>query len=146
MDEKMENNSFNSPPKANQLRAENTSKSTTIFLEIDLVLENSMNGILPCKLGKGDLVLAKIVDKRDIAQYLSHLLGGNKQGEIIPLTMPVEQVEIKGEETIVYTRFSAGVIGISRFSLQNRVKLIKKNKEGWIEKILNIFSKNKYGF
>ncbi len=123
----------------------NASQNMTIFLETELVLEDSVEGVPSNKLQKGDLVLAKIVDKRDIAQYLSRLLGGKKQDEIIPLTIPIETIEIEKEKVggvNVYTRFSAGVVGLACLSSDDKVKLVKRTRKKWFEKILDIFFKD----
>lgn len=119
------------------------SQDATVFLETELVLENSLRGILPHKLQKGDLVLAKIVDTRDIAHYLSRLLGGRKDNKVIPLTVTIEKIETKEEQILVYTRFSPRVMGLTYLSFQDRVKLVKKAKKKWFRWFLDIFLKNK---
>lgn len=99
-------------------------KDSTITLKIELVL-NSSQGVVSKNLRKGDLILAKIVDLRDIAQYLSKLLGGKQQDEIIPLAVPVDNVEIKEGRVIVKTRFSPGIMGKDVLALEDKVEVIK---------------------
>ncbi len=120
-------------------------QDTTVFLETELVLQDSMSAdiIIAHKLKKGDLVLAKIVDQRDIAQYLAHLLGGKKEEKIIPLAIAVDKIEVDEKKVKVYTIFSPRVVGISTLSLEDRVKIVKKEKTGLFEKILSFFFRKK---
>ena len=87
----------------------------------------------------GSRVLAKIVDQRDIAQYLAHLLGGKKEEEIVPLTIAVDKIEIDQDNVKVYTRFSPRVVGLSCLCLQDKVKIIKKEKISFFKRFLKFF-------
>ncbi|MFH1238720.1 MAG: hypothetical protein V1653_01245 [bacterium] len=102
-------------------------KDSTITLKIELVL-NSSRGIPSKDLRKGDDVLAKIIDLRDIAQYLSKLLGGKQQDEIIPLSVPVDNVELKEGRVIVKTRFSPGIMGKDVLAPEDKVELVKAKR------------------
>ncbi len=102
-------------------------RDPTIILKIELILD-SLKGCAAKNLKKGDLILAKIIDIRDIAQYLSTLLGGKQQEEIIPLVASVENVEIQKDQVIVKTRFSPGIIGRTTLSSDNKVKIIGGSK------------------
>jgi hypothetical protein len=99
-------------------------KDSTITLKVELVLDSS-RGTPSKTLHKGDVVLAKIVDLRDIAQYLSKLLGGKQQDEIIPLPVPVDNVEIKDDRVIIKTRFSPGIMGKDIMAPEDKVQLVK---------------------
>ncbi|MCK5533722.1 hypothetical protein KAI68_01295 [bacterium] len=116
-------------------------QDATVFLETELVLADSisMEGVISHKLKKGNLVLAKIVDQRDIAQYLAHLLGGKKEEEIVPLTIAVDKIEIDQDNVKVYTRFSPRVVGLSCLCLQDKVKIIKKEKISFFKRFLKFF-------
>ncbi len=118
---------------------------TTVFLETELVLQDSMstNIVIAHKLKKGDLVLAKIVDQRDIAQYLAHLLGGKKEENIVPLAIAVDKTEVDEKKIKVYAVFSPRVVGISILSLEDKVKIVKKEKTGLFRKILSFFFRKK---
>ena len=100
-------------------------KDSTITLKIELVLD-SLKGIAAVNLRKGNLVSAKIVDIRDIARYLSKLLGGEQQDEIVPLVVPVDNVEIREQQVIIKTTFSPRIIGKAILSQEDRVEIIKK--------------------
>lgn len=100
-------------------------KDSTITLKIELVLD-SLKGIAAVNLRKGNLVSAKIVDMRDIARYLSKLLGGEQQDEIVPLVVPVDNVEIREQQVMIKTRFSPGIIGKTILSQEDKVEIIKQ--------------------
>ncbi len=118
---------------------------TTVFLETELVLQDSMSTdiVIAHKLKKGDLVLAKIVDQRDIAQYLAHLLGSKKEEKIVPLAIAVDKIEVDEKKVKVYSVFSPRVVGISILSLEDKVEIVKKEKTGLFEKILSFFFRKK---
>ena len=123
----------------------NYSKDTTVFLETELVLQDSMatDIVMAHKLKKGDLVLAKIVDQRDIAQYLARLLGGKKEEKIVPLAIAVDRIELDEKKVKVYTVFSPRVLGISILPIEDRLKIVKKEKTGLFGKILGFFFRKK---
>ncbi len=101
-------------------------KNAKVQTVIDLKIGCSRDpkkGILPHNLKKGDVVFAKIIDSRDIAQYLSKLLGGKQQDEIIPLTTVIEKIEKDGETFILYTKFGPGVFGKDIIIKDERVEV-----------------------
>ncbi|MCK4532740.1 hypothetical protein KAU39_03050 [bacterium] len=123
----------------------NDTQDTTVFLETELVLQDSMSAdiVMAHKLKKRDLVLAKIVDQRDIAQYLAHLLGGKKEEKVVPLAIAVDRIEVDEKKVKVYTIFSPRVVGISILSIEDKVKIVKKERTGLFEKILGFFFRKK---
>ena len=103
-------------------------KESTIVLNTELVTDASSSSVEIEKLRKNDLILVKILDSRDIAQYLSRLLGGCKGEEVIPLSTIVEEVREEGEQWVVRTRFSPGILGEAVVEKKATVKRIRPQK------------------
>ncbi len=107
----------------------------TITLRIEPVLD-SQYGIFPKELRKGDQILVKIEDSRDIAQYLSALLGGKRGHQSFPLPTPIEEIRMEEEQRYVLTtRFGPGVLGETVLSGNLKVRLLKRKR-----KILNLIT------
>jgi hypothetical protein len=81
------------------------------LLVLKISLEEDADGIPAAELRAGDLVSAKIVDGRDIAQYLARLFGGLPSSGPIPLEAPVEAIESTEGGVLVRARFAVGVAG-----------------------------------
>jgi RNAse (barnase) inhibitor barstar len=104
-----------------------------VTLQIELV--RSEEGKRSENLTSGDIVYASVVDNRDIAQYLAHLLGAKVKEEIVPLPTLVEFVERRGDRVFVSTRFSRGIIGEVLLPFGEKVKAEReKSKESFWEK------------
>jgi hypothetical protein len=82
------------------------------MLILKAVLDEDCNGVAVGDLRAGDLVASRIVDQRDIAQYLAKLFGGYSEKGPVPIMAPVEAIEVSGGGvSLVRVRFSAGVCG-----------------------------------
>jgi len=103
-------------------------KESTIILRTKLVTDASSSSVEVGKLRKNDLILVKILDSRDIAQYLSRLLGGCKGDDVIPLSAIVEETREEGEQCVVRTRFSPGIVGEALVEKRARVRRLKPQK------------------
>jgi len=103
-------------------------KESTIVLKTELVSDDSSSSIEVEKLRKNDLVLVKICDSRDIALYLSRLLGGCKGEEVVPLSTVVEEIIAKRGQWVVRTRFGPGIMGESLAENGMRVRRLKHMK------------------
>ncbi|MFB0527231.1 MAG: hypothetical protein ACETVO_07175, partial [bacterium] len=115
-------------PSLNEARESVNRKESTIVLNTELVTDGSSSSVEIEKLRKNDLILVKILDSRDIAQYLSRLLGGCKGEEVVPLSTIVEEVKDEGERWAVRTRFSPGILGEALVEKKARVKRLKPQK------------------
>jgi hypothetical protein len=100
-------------------------KESTIVLRTELVTDDSSSSIEIEKLRKNDLILVKISDSRDIAQYLARLLGGCKGEEVIPLSVILEEVREEGNQWVVRTRFSPGIVGEGLVKRKATVRRLK---------------------
>ena len=114
-------------PSSNQAREPVDKKESTIVLRTELVTDTSSSSVEIEKLRKNDLILVKISDPRDIAQYLSRLLGGCKGEEVIPLSTIVEGVREEGDQWAVKTRFSPGIVGEALVKKKIRVRRLKSH-------------------
>jgi hypothetical protein len=115
-------------PSLNETGESVNRKESTIVLNTELVTDGSSSSVEIEKLRKNDLILVKILDSRDIAQYLCRLLGGCKGEEIIPLSTIVEEVREKGEQWVVRTRFSPGILGEVLVEKRATVKRLRSQK------------------
>ncbi|MFI5349425.1 MAG: hypothetical protein ACHQ2Z_07770 [Elusimicrobiota bacterium] len=83
------------------------------LLVLKIALEEDPEGVAASELHAGDLVSARIVDGRDIAQYLARLFGGLTAQGPVPIEAPVEAIESVegGVLVLVRARFAVGVAG-----------------------------------
>jgi hypothetical protein len=81
------------------------------LLVLKIALEEDPDGVAASELHAGDLVSARIVDGRDIAQYLARLFGGLTAQGPMPIEAPVEAIESVEGGVLVRARFAVGVAG-----------------------------------
>ncbi len=93
-------------------------------LVLQVALEEDSNGVAAGDLRAGDLVAARIVDPRDIAQYLAKLFGGHSDKGPVAIMAPVEAIEVSGEGAfLVRVRFSAGACGDAKVLASSRLRV-----------------------
>ncbi len=118
-----------------------TESSSSIELEA-IVFEDSsgkrIENIIP-----GDKVLAKIIDTRDIAHYIGHLIGAKKEQTMIPMPAEVQSVEKKDNDYILKLKYSDLIFGVSHVE-QGRVLKILETKDAttWNTKLLPFLTNN----
>lgn len=95
------------------------------MLVLKVGLEPDANGIAASELRAGDMVSARIVDSRDIAQYLAKLFGAYTEGGLVPVLAPVEAVEAGPEGLLARVRFSVGVCGDAVIDPEARLKVVR---------------------
>lgn len=81
------------------------------LLILKITLEEDPEGLPAAELRAGDMVFARIVDGRDIAQYLARLFGGLTSSGPVPIEVPVEAIESSPAGTLARVRFAVGVAG-----------------------------------
>lgn len=81
------------------------------LLILKITLEEDPGGLPAAELRAGDMVFARIVDGRDIAQYLARLFGGLTSSGPVPIEVPVEAIESSPAGTLARVRFAVGVAG-----------------------------------
>jgi hypothetical protein len=94
------------------------------LLVLKINLEEDPEGIAASELHAGDLVSARIVDGRDIGQYLARLFGGLTAQGPVPIEAPVEAIESVegGALVLVRARFAVGVVGDTVVPRERRLK------------------------
>ncbi len=110
------------PPRARE-RARPAKGEDQLVLAV--TLEPDANGIAASELRAGDMVSARIVDKRDIAQYLAKLFGAFSERGLVPVLAPVEAVESGPEGLLARVRFSVGVCGDAVVDPDARLKVVR---------------------
>jgi len=106
----------------------------TVWLEVDL-LEDA-DGKELNKLAEGETVLSRITDTRDIAHYLAHLIGGQKESEKIPLPAVIKKIAFGDNESEVQVHYAPGIIGIAKVKNDVKIKLLEPKEESWWKKII----------
>ena len=89
------------------------------------------------RLAEGDVVLALITDERDIAHYLSHLVGSRRDGKIIAFPAKVKKVTLAEPEIIVELFYTSSILGKAKTAVSDKIKVIEsKKQQSWWEKIV----------
>lgn len=100
----------------------------SLVLKVETIKNIGREGKAVRDLQPGEMIWTKITDPRDIAQYLSKLLGGRikRDGseEIIPLTVPVEAIIQDQEKVRLKVRFGPAVIGEEELGEYERIAVI----------------------
>ncbi len=104
-----------------------------LYLEAKIC--EDQNGKKAKSLLKNEIVFAKIVDNREIAKYLSRLLG-TKEMEYIPT--PVEDIKKSGHELLIKLYFTPGIIGLTKLKPSTRISVAKENQKPFWKKIFGI--------
>lgn len=95
-------------------------------LRLKISLEEDPAGIFATDLRAGDVVAARIVDPRDIAQYLARLFGGYSQSGPVAIAAPVEAIEsVPPSGVLTRVRFSVGVCGDALVARESRLKVVR---------------------
>jgi hypothetical protein len=110
------------PAPAARRPAPRTQSPSEDLLELKIELETAEDGMPASELRAGDLVSARIVDKRDIAKYLARLFGGLTAQGPTPIEAPVEAIESSDGGVLVRARFAIGVVGDVVLPRERRVK------------------------
>jgi hypothetical protein len=92
-------------------------------LILKIGLDEDEAGVPAEELRAGDLVSARIVDTRDIAQYLSKLFGCYSEKGPQPVAAPIEAVESGEEGTLVRVRMAVGVCGDAQVPPGKKLKV-----------------------
>jgi hypothetical protein len=95
------------------------------LLVLKIALEEDEGGVSAAELHAGDLISAKIVDSRDIAQYLARLFGGLTPQGLSPIEAPVEAIEAVEGGVLVRARFAVGVAGDVVASAEKKFKAVR---------------------
>ncbi len=100
-------------------------------LALKVSLEEDPAGLPAREVVPGDGVRALLTDERDIAQYLSKLLGGRSSEGVKALPAPVESVTSEGEGLRFQVRLSGSVLGLARVKPDARLRVDRREAESW---------------
>lgn len=100
------------------------------LLVLKITLEEDPEGVPAAELHAGDLVFARIVDGRDIAQYLARLFGGLTASGPVPIEVPVEAIESSPAGTLARVRFAVGVAGDAVVPADKKYKAARGAAQG----------------
>ena len=106
------------------------------FVKLDVEILEDLNGKPARKLSEGDTVLSLITDERDIAHYLAHLIGGRKDGNMIPLPAMVKKITSKNDEFEIYLHYAPSITGLAKIKSEALLKVLETKSQPWWKKIM----------
>lgn len=109
-------------------------ESGAVWLEVDLL--EDVNGRHVHQLSEGEIILSKIVDTRDIAHYLAHLIGSRRGEEMIPLPAAIRKIGFNENESEIQVYYAPGIMGVARVNKDFRVKVVEAKTSAWWKKII----------
>jgi hypothetical protein len=120
---------------------ETISSEYSSVIELEAVIFDDSLGKKIENLETGDKVLAKIIDTRDIAHYIGHLIGAKKDQTMIPIPAEVQSIEEIGNEYIVCLKYSDLIFGISHVDRGRTLKVLEtKDTTTWQTRFLPYYS------
>ena len=105
-------------------------------LALKVALEEVDDGVYARDIAPGDVVRALLTDERDIAQYVSKLLGGRSAEGLKSLPAPVEGITTDGEELRLQIRLSGSILGLARVRPETRLKVERREGDSWWRRLL----------
>lgn len=106
------------------------------FVKLNVEILEDLNGKPAATLAESDTVLSLITDERDIAHYLAHLIGGRKEGNMIPLPAMVKKIVSKNEETEVHLYYAPSITGLAKIKKTSKLKVLESKNQPWWKKIM----------
>ncbi|OGS36191.1 MAG: hypothetical protein A2293_05470 [Elusimicrobia bacterium RIFOXYB2_FULL_49_7] len=106
-----------------------------VCLEVEL-LEDKGDGKEVMSLEEGEVILSKIVDTRDIAHYLGHLIGSHSDGVSAPLPAVVRKISVSDPDSEVQVSYAPGILGIAKVKNGMRVKILETKAMPWWKRII----------
>jgi hypothetical protein len=106
----------------------------TVRLQVTLVEDKG--GKEASRLADGEVVLSQITDARDIAHYLAHLIGGMREGSMIPLPAVIRKIAVNTEESEIQVYYAPGIVGIAHVKNETKVRILETKNQPWWKKII----------
>ncbi|MDR2067093.1 MAG: hypothetical protein LBP57_04605 [Endomicrobium sp.] len=106
------------------------------FVKLDAKILEDADGKPIKKIQEGETVFSVIIDQRDIAHYLLHLIGGKENGIISPIPATVQKVYYKNESFEVHLYYASSITGFAIVQKNSKLKTLGE-KQLWWEKILH---------
>ncbi|MGQ0645249.1 MAG: hypothetical protein ACT4O3_07125 [Elusimicrobiota bacterium] len=116
-------------------------------LRLSVDLQEAADGVPAREVKEGDSVYVLITDERDIAQYLSKLLGGRRGEGWNPLTATVEHAGRRDGAVVFHIRLAAGILGVAQAQEGSLLRVQKAGGDSWWRRWLSFspFEKSKPG-
>jgi hypothetical protein len=106
-------------------------------LRLNVDLEQASDGLPARQIKTGDSVFVLLTDGRDIAQYLSKLLGGSGPQGLKALPTPVEEIRAEGDTLQFQVRLSVGILGLAQVQPDSLLKVERRSAASrWWQKLL----------
>lgn len=105
-------------------------------LALEVSLEGAPSGIPAGEVAPGDTVYALLTDERDIAQYVSKLLGGRSAGTLKSLPAPVEEVTRDADTLRFQIRLSGSILGLCSVPAGNLLRVDRRSESSWWRRLL----------
>ena len=106
------------------------------FVRLDVEILEDLNGKPAGRLSEGDTVLSMITDERDIAHYLAHLIGGRKDGSMVPLPAMVKKITAKNDDFEIYLHYAPSITGVAKIKSETLLKVLESKNRPWWRKIM----------
>jgi hypothetical protein len=117
----------------NQIYNENNNIN---FLQLKSKIIEDKNGKNIKKIKEGDKILSTIIDERDIAHYITHLIGGIDNNIISPIPATIKKIFHKNNKFILHIKYTTSITGFAEINNDVKIKIIKNNNS-FIKKILS---------
>jgi hypothetical protein len=119
-------------PNSNGSRTHELGTGENLVLHVDL--QQDPDGLPARKISTGDSVCVLLTDDRDIAQYLSKLMGGRSENGLKPLTAPVEGIRRENGTVHFQIRLSVGILGLAEAHHDSLLRVHKRSTPRWWQK------------
>ena len=113
-----------------------------VAIELEVIILEDNAGKKVENIAPGDMVLAKIIDTRDISHYLGHLIGAIKENVMIPFTVPVKNIVEKDDHYEIYLEYADLITGISKVNKGRTLKVLATKRLPWWKGLTSIFSQH----
>lgn len=124
----------NAAPVTGEGRSAAPAPGESLLLSVDL--QQDAEGVPAREVKTGDSVFALLTDGRDIAQYLSRLLGGRSDTGVKPLAVPVEEVRLEGNVARFQMRLSIGILGYAETGADSLLRVQRRSASRWWRRLI----------
>lgn len=127
---------FRRVPLKSEFLAETPAAAHEAPLRLELEAVEDPDGPTAESVGPGDALWVRIVDGRDIGQYLARLLGPVDGGGPRPFEAPVEEAVTNGGRRVIQARLTPSVSGVVSVPSGRRLKARRHGAERWWRRFL----------
>jgi hypothetical protein len=104
-------------------------KKQDAFLHLEVKILEDNAGKPVENIHKGDSLMTLITDERDIAYYLANLIGGQKDGQMIPISAVVTDIIQNGEYFEIYLQYNTSITSYAKVKKGSRLISPIEDKE-----------------